>query len=256
MSAPTSGQSVEREMGRKTRRSLLVGGAATLAGAGAWEWLRSRRPEGGISWPLRQALNTNEQLSRDYFRDTRLTRTFPLSAVETGRVNGDIGLDDDLDPAWKLTVTGLGEPLSLALDQIKALPKVEMITQLKCIEGWSRVLQWSGCRFKDFVAKHVGQAAGQASAQAPDPDSYVAFETPDREYYTGLDLASAMHRQTLLCYEMNGKPLTPEHGAPLRLVIPVKYGIKNIKRLGTIAFSPTRPRDYWAERGYDWYAGF
>ena len=248
MSVPAPDQSVEREIGRKTRRSLPVGGAATLAGAGAWEWLRSRRPEGGISWPLRQALGANEQLSRDYFRDSRLTRTFPASSVESGRVNGDIGLDDDPDPAWKLTVTGIGALLSLTLDQIEALPKVGMITQLKCIEGWSRVLQWSGVRFSDFVTKYA--------AQVPDADSYVAFETPDQEYYTGLDLASAMHPQTLLCYEMNGKPLTPEHGAPLRLVIPVKYGIKNIKCLGTIAFSPTRPRDYWAERGYDWYAGF
>jgi DMSO/TMAO reductase YedYZ molybdopterin-dependent catalytic subunit len=54
---------------------------------------------------------------------------------------------------------------------------------------------------------------------------------------------------------MNGKPLTAEHGAPLRLAIPVKYGIKNIKNIGKIKFTDERPRDYWAERGYDWYAG-
>ncbi len=63
------------------------------------------------------------------------------------------------------------------------------------------------------------------------------------------------HPQTLLCYEMNGEPLTLEHGAPLRLVTPVKYGIKNIKRIGTIRFTDKRPADFWAERGYDWYAG-
>jgi DMSO/TMAO reductase YedYZ molybdopterin-dependent catalytic subunit len=49
--------------------------------------------------------------------------------------------------------------------------------------------------------------------------------------------------------------LTPDHGAPLRLVIPVKYGFKSLKRIGTIRFTDTRPPDYWAERGYDWYAG-
>jgi DMSO/TMAO reductase YedYZ molybdopterin-dependent catalytic subunit len=54
---------------------------------------------------------------------------------------------------------------------------------------------------------------------------------------------------------MNGKPLESLHGAPLRLVIPVKYGIKNIKRIGSIEYTDTRPADYWAERGYDWYAG-
>jgi DMSO/TMAO reductase YedYZ molybdopterin-dependent catalytic subunit len=68
-------------------------------------------------------------------------------------------------------------------------------------------------------------------------------------------MASAVHPQTLLCYEMDGRPLTPEHGAPLRLVIPVKYGIKNLKQIGTIRFTDVRPADYWAERGYDWYAG-
>ena len=74
-------------------------------------------------------------------------------------------------------------------------------------------------------------------------------------YYVGLDLPSALHPQTLLAFELNGVPLTPEHGAPLRLVIPVKYGIKNIKQLGSIRFTADRPRDFWAERGYDWYAG-
>jgi DMSO/TMAO reductase YedYZ molybdopterin-dependent catalytic subunit len=83
----------------------------------------------------------------------------------------------------------------------------------------------------------------------------VRLETPGGGYYVGLDLASALHPQTLLCYAMNDAPLTPAHGAPLRLVIPVKYGIKNIKRLGVIRFVHERPGDYWAERGYDWFAG-
>ena len=242
---------VDREISRKTRRSLLVGGLATLAGLGGWEWLRSRRSDDGIPWPLRVALETNEELSRDYFRDTRLVRTFAASDVEEPRQNGDIGLDEDVDPNWKLTVDGASasdRSLTLTLDEIKALPKVEMITQLNCIEGWSRILKWGGVRFRDFAAKY---APGKM-----DPDSYVALETPGREYYVGLDMASALHPQTLLCYEMNGEPLPDEHGAPLRLVIPVKYGIKNLKRIGKIAFGKTRPRDFWAERGYDWYAGF
>ena len=74
-------------------------------------------------------------------------------------------------------------------------------------------------------------------------------------YYVGLDIESALHPQTLLCYAMDDRPLSLGHGAPLRLVIPVKYGIKNIKRIGTIRFTDERPADYWAERGYDWYAG-
>ena len=109
------------------------------------------------------------------------------------------------------------------------------------MEGWSEVVTWAGTPLR-----HI------APADAPE---YVSLTTPDEEYYVGLDLESALHPQTLLAWEMNGAPLTPEHGAPLRLVVPVKYGIKNIKRIGTINFTSTRPADYWAERGYDWYAG-
>ncbi len=242
---------VDREMARKTRRSFLVGGAAALAGAGAWAWLDTRRPDDGVQWPLRLALRANEQTWRDYSSENRLARAYAPDDVESPRENGDLGLEDDPDPDWKLTVDGIAgatEPLSLTLADVQALPKVEMITELKCIEGWSRILKWGGVRFRDFVAKY---APGQTDA-----NSYVGLETPEREYYVGLDMASALHPQTLLCYEMNGEPLPSEHGAPLRLVIPVKYGIKNLKRIGRIAFSNARPPDYWAERGYDYYAGF
>ncbi|HLJ50032.1 MAG TPA: molybdopterin-dependent oxidoreductase [Bryobacteraceae bacterium] len=234
----------DQEISRITRRSLLTGGIAALAGTAAWKWLRSRPADGNLPWPLRVGLRINEEFSNDYSSDTRLARTFPASAIQESRENGDLGLDDDVDPNWKLNIGDL----SLSLADIKALPKVEMITQLKCIEGWSVVVKWGGARFRDFVAKY---APNEAASNA-----YVALATPDREYYVGLDKKSAMHPQTLLAYEMNGAPLTAEHGAPLRLAIPLKYGIKNLKQIGTIAFSNTRPPDYWAERGYDWYAGF
>jgi DMSO/TMAO reductase YedYZ molybdopterin-dependent catalytic subunit len=68
-------------------------------------------------------------------------------------------------------------------------------------------------------------------------------------------MESMLHPQTLLAYEMNGKPLSIAHGAPLRLIIPVKYGIKSLKRVGRITFARHRPPDYWAERGYDWFSG-
>jgi DMSO/TMAO reductase YedYZ molybdopterin-dependent catalytic subunit len=68
-------------------------------------------------------------------------------------------------------------------------------------------------------------------------------------------MASALHPQTVLCDTMNGQPLTRSHGAPLRLYLAVKYGYKSLKRIGLIRFQDERPPDYWAERGYDWYAG-
>ena len=85
--------------------------------------------------------------------------------------------------------------------------------------------------------------------------NYAGLITPDKKYYVGIDIASMMHPQTLLCYEMNGKPLPLKHGYPLRLMIPVKYGIKSLKRIGTLFFSNTPPPDYWYERGYDYYSG-
>ncbi len=84
---------------------------------------------------------------------------------------------------------------------------------------------------------------------------YVGMQTPDKKYYVGIDMPSALQPQTLLCYEMNGQPLPLNQGYPLRLIIPVKYGIKHLKRIGTLFFSNEKPADYWAERGYDYYAG-
>src|SRR5262249_57861453 len=121
------------------------------------------------------------------------------------------------------------------------------------------VVHWTGARLADFIAKcpPTTRSGDPADVRRRPEDlvGYVSLETPDQGYYVGLDMESALHPQTLLCYEMNGRPLTLAHGAPLRLVIPVKYGIKNIKRIGTIRFTDRRPPDYWAERGYDWYAG-
>ncbi|MBO0799668.1 MAG: molybdopterin-dependent oxidoreductase, partial [Blastocatellia bacterium] len=228
-------------------------------------WLATRREDDGILWPLRRALEINEDLSRDYFRGTRLSPTFPPGLAREPRANGSIGLEDELDAAgWRLKVSGLAEreedtEVQLTLDQIKALPRVEMVTELKCIEGWSAITRWGGARFADFINAY---RPATRSGRPPDPQrepedlvGYVSLASEDEAYYVGLDLESALHPQTLLCYEMNGEPLTEEHGAPLRLVIPVKYGIKNIKRIGTITFTDHRPPDYWAERGYDWYAG-
>jgi len=90
------------------------------------------------------ALRTNEQLWRDYFNQTRLARNFAPSDIEAPRPNGNIGLEGDPDPSWNLSIEGIAgadEALSLKLEDIKALPKIELATELKCIEGWSRVLR-------------------------------------------------------------------------------------------------------------------
>jgi DMSO/TMAO reductase YedYZ molybdopterin-dependent catalytic subunit len=237
-------------MRRMTRRSFLTGGIAALAGLAGWQWVRTRPDDDGVPWPLRRVLQFNGRLAQAALRDGSMAATFPAEQAEEPRVNGTDGLAGNVDPKrWLVHVSGSGgRELRLPLDEIRRLPRVEHVTELKCIEGWSTVVRWAGVRLRDF-AEHYGLSGPYVGLETPEP------APGDRRYYVGLDAASALHPQTLLCYEMNGAPLTAGHGAPLRLVIPVKYGIKNIKRVSVIRFTRDRPADYWAERGYDWYAG-
>ena len=235
---------------RRTRRSFLTAGIAAVAAIGGYEWMTSRQEEAMVPWPQRRVLRVNEALAHGYLSDQHLARTYQRSDIQPLKPNGDYGLDDDIDVnAWRLHVdTGTAaKPLLLTLPDVMSLPRVTQITRFYCIEGWSTVVEWTGARFSDFTRKYL-----PPGAELP---RYVSMETPDAGYYVGLDIKSALHPQTLLCYERNGNTLEEEHGAPLRLVMPVKYGIKSIKRIGSIAYTDERPRDYWAEDGYDWYAG-
>ena len=256
--------SLRQEAARRTRRSFIVGGLAALGGVLGWRYLLQRPDAEGTPLPFRRVLDANGRLSAAYFRETRLAREFPKSqGVANVRTNGSAGLESPIDlAAWRLAVQpyGGGKVQEFTLADIKALPRVEMTTELKCIEGWSIVVNWAGVRFADFLAKYpLASRSGQPIKDIANPPAdlapYVSLVTPDEEYYVGLDMHSAIHPQTLLCYEINDQPLTLAHGAPLRLVTPLKYGIKHLKRIGTIAFADTRPADYWAEQGYDWDAG-
>jgi len=140
--------------------------------------------------------------------------------------------------------------LLLTMDDIWKLPHVSFATEFKCIEGWSEVVSWGGVRLRDFIAAYP--PARLPNGRLP---RYVYMETPDGDYYGGYDIAAAMHPQSLLVYEMGGRPITRYHGAPLRLHMPIKYGYKQIKRIGLIAYTDTKPDDYWTKLGYDWYGG-
>jgi hypothetical protein len=144
----------------------------------------------------------------------------------------------------------IGTPgLLLTMDDLRQLPRVEFVTEFKCIEGWSSITQWAGVRLRDLLDLYP-----PAQINGRDP-RYIYMETPDGNYYGGYDLAAARHPQSLLVMEMGGQPLTQEHGAPLRLHMPIKYGYKQLKRIGLIAYMDTKPDDYWTKLGYDWYAG-
>lgn len=248
----------KRRMALKSRRGFLIGGFAALAGILGWRWV-SDEAKGAL---FRRTFEFNEKVGHLFYRPSRLAPEFPLSSVSPERVNGLEGLGDDLDLAtWRLRVSGLqerAEGLMLSLDDIKQMPRTEMTTELKCIEGWSIIVHWAGVRFTDFLAScfdKLKTSRPQEVQQYVNVSKYVSLSTPDDAYFVGWDIQSILHPQTLLAYEMNGAPLTPEHGAPLRLASPTKYGIKQIKRIGSIEFTNERPRDFWAEYDYDWYSG-
>ena len=140
--------------------------------------------------------------------------------------------------------------LLLTMDDILKLPKHELVTQFKCIEGWSQIVYWSGVRMADFIAAYPPEKT--ADGRLP---RYVYMETPNGDYYVGYDMNVCLHPQTLLVTEMGGSSLTQYHGSPLRLHAPTKYGYKQIKRIGLIAYTNQQPDDYWTKLGYDWYAG-
>ncbi len=258
LSEPLSDEEAKRQMSRRSRRNFLIGGASALAGIFGWRLLPDET-KGNL---YRRAFELNERVSQIFYNPKRLAPEFPRE-LAGARVNGMEGLSGEFNLAdWRLRVGGLAnrnEDLILTLDDIKALPRTEMTTELKCIEGWSIVVNWTGVRFSDFIAKYQPKTQnGNAPDLENQPENllpYVSLITPDAAYYVGWDMPSILHPQTLLAYEMNGAPLTNEHGAPLRLATATKYGIKQIKRIGRIDFTDERPKDFWAERGYDWYAG-
>jgi hypothetical protein len=199
----------------------------------------------------------------------------PNVAMASGK-SGQTGKADDAKgkveaPAvWKRAVNADGSPmrgqeeagesetdytdatpgLLLTLDDVKKLPRHELVTEFKCIEGWSEIVHWGGVRFGDLIDAYP--PAKTAQGKLP---RYVYMETPFGDYYCGYNMNACMHPQSLLATEMSGAPLTQAHGAPLRLHMPIKYGYKQIKRIALIAYTDERPDDYWTKLGYDWYAG-
>ena len=256
---PLTPEAAKKQMSQRSRRNFLIGGATALIGIFGWKWM----PDETKHALLTKTFRFNERVSQLFYRPSRLSPEFPLTSVSPRRVNGFAGLSEGFDPAtWSLSIGGLAnrtDDLLVSLADIKRLPRTEMTTQLKCVEGWSIIVNWTGVRFSDLAAAYLPKTI---DGSQPDvfnhPEKlvpYVSMTTPDNGYYVGWDMPSILHPQTLLAYEMNGEPLLPEHGAPLRLASPTKYGIKQIKRIGRIEFTADRPKDYWAEQGYDWYSG-
>jgi len=240
----------KRQWQQRTVLSFVI---FILAGAVAWtifHRIKTAPADNGTPKPLRSVLNSNEAIFSAVFDSNRRVKEYPVSAaVKKVRVNGLEGMEDAVDEAtWRLHVVKVnGDTLSLSMADIKKLPKKDIVFDFKCIEGWSQITHWGGVPLRTFM-----QAYGLNLERTM---NYVGLQTPNKKYYVGIDMPSAVQEQTILCYEMNGASLPVDQGFPLRLIIPVKYGIKHLKRIGTMYFSNSKPPDYWAERGYDYYAG-
>ena len=315
---------VQAKIARRTRRSLLVGGATMAAAAVGYRLLDRSPSVGMLRRPLRAAEDLNAALAEHVVGERSLAPTYPANrALKNPRPNGPFGIRKDLDPAsWRLKVAGLASPerhaqyaedisaweyryealfvekaeqldgdipqsagamtgdnnklpasmapvsldmlknaaasldaspvagLLFTMDDIRKLPFVEQTTEFKCVEGWSEIISFGGVRFRDFLAAYPPFRNPDGSLP-----KYAAMSTPDHTYFSGFEMASLLHPQTLLCFEMSGRELTPAHGAPLRLAMPLKYGYKQIKQIGHITYTNTKPEDYWASLGFDWHGG-
>ncbi len=241
----------EAQIKRRTFISFSVFAAASTAGIAAWRYfINLPQTDNGLSGATRSVFSLNENANDSIFNQQNLAPTYSKSmAVKTPRVNGDIGVDEDIDLAeWELEIVNpvTNESTYLDMEAFKDLQKEDIVFDFKCIEGWNEIVHYGGVKLSDFLKKHnLGR-----KKDSNEWYKYVGLETPDGAYYVGLDIKSAMHSQTLLCFDMNGEALSVEHGAPLRLIIPVKYGVKNLKCIGKMFFSDSPPRDYWHENGY------
>jgi DMSO/TMAO reductase YedYZ molybdopterin-dependent catalytic subunit len=202
-------------------------------------------------------LRIDDDVAEALYSRNRLVPTYTKSQITPLRNNYNGATPDpSYIPEWHLTLDGLASGLSVSLNIRNLLGSFqvhEQITRLVCVEGWSAIAGWAGLRFDDLM--HTYPPMSQANwVRLESSVNLGPWGNPD-PYYVSLDLATARHPQTLLATHLNGKPLTLEHGAPLRLVAPVKLGLKNIKAITQISFTKDEPADYWARRGYSRYDG-
>ena len=251
-----------------TRRSVIAAGTAAAASlaAGCEPTSDSAafRPllDFGqfMSLRVQRLLLAWQPLVREY-TEADISEDFPPNGTERPNSRAYFQMMLDNFANWRLTVDGMvRRPLSLALDEIKALPSRTQITQHNCDEGWTAIGQWTG-----VPLAHVLQ-----TAELLPEARYVVFHcldelvrTPDGSgfYYESLDLFDAMHAQTILAYGMNGKALPVAHGAPLRLRVERQIGYKHAKYVRRIEAVDRLDGigggkgGFWEDRGYQWYAG-
>nr|WP_312508089.1 molybdopterin-dependent oxidoreductase [Pseudomonas luteola] len=224
------------------RSGLTVGAMAMLTGCNLQDgdqvdkvlWALSRWNDRVQAW-----LFGGQRLAPVY-REDQITHPFPFNAFYPEYNVPDVDLSD-----YRLEVSGLVQKKQpWTLEALRRLPQRSDITRLICIEGWSAIGQWSGVPLKTFL-EHIS---------ADTTAKYVAFKCADR-YYSSIDMATALHPQTLLALDFGKTPLPPDYGYPLRLRVPTKLGFKNPKHIGELFVTNQYPGGYWEDQGYNWFSG-
>ncbi len=174
------------------------------------------------------------------YPDAMITRPFPFNAYygedEVEEVDGD---------AWRLELSGLiADKKPWSLPQLRALPQETQVTRHICVEGWSAIGKWGGVPFSHFL-KRVG---------ADTTAKYIGFQCAD-DYFTSIDMATALHPQTIMALTYDGQQLPPKYGYPMKLRMPTKLGYKNPKHIQAIFVTNTYPGGYWENQGYNWFGG-
>lgn len=236
-----------REIARVERRRLLRG--ALSMGALTMLTGCNLADDDAVDRVLWAMLRFNDRVQAALFSDTRLAATFsPAEITRPPKFNAYYPVEKvrAVDAAsWKLEVSGrVDDDRDWTLAELMALPRESQITRHICVEGWSQIGQWAGVPLHVFLTR-VG-----ADLRA----RYVSFECFD-DYSSSIDMASALHPQTILAWEFDGAPLSPAFGAPLRLRIPTKLGFKNPKQITSIAVTNEYPGGYWEDQGYNWFSG-
>ena len=227
---------------RMSRRELLKVAPVVLLGAFAIP---------GLQEPLlKKGLAFSDWVSARLFRQGHLAPTFDdaeLTPFQKFPIN-DYDVDDPgvIFENWSLTVSGaVKKPGDYKLEQIQALPRIRQNTRHVCVEGWDVIGRFGGAKLSDFLT----MIGADTSAR------YITVACAD-DYYETLDMATALHPQTLLCYEMYDQPLTREHGAPLRLNVPTKVGYKQAKYLTDLKVTNILDKlGYWEDQGYSEFYG-
>ena len=233
-------QSLERRIFLK--QSLSVGALSLLAGCdltGDEHVLQVL--EGMSSWNDRVQgwLFDPKKLAPEY-PEGMITRPFPFNAYYA---ESEVQAIDETD--YKLELGGLiRDRKPWRLPELYALLQVSQVTRHICVEGWSAIGKWSGVRFSEFLQR-IG---ADLSAK------YVGFNCGD-DYYSSIDMATALHPQTQMTLQFDGKELDPKYGYPMRIRIPTKLGFKNPKYVMEIAVINNYNPGYWEAQGYNWFSG-